>query len=69
MSPDRLLRRGQLIRRIALCAASVLVLSAPAGCFTASYATQASATVQQPAPSAEAPAGIVAEPRDNHGND
>ncbi|GGT82808.1 MULTISPECIES: hypothetical protein [Streptomyces] len=57
------------MRRIALSAASVLVLSALLGCFTASHATQASATVQQHALATEAPAGIVAEPRDNHGND
>ncbi|MFF8278716.1 hypothetical protein ACF05T_21780 [Streptomyces lateritius] len=57
------------MRHIALSAASVLVLSALPGCFTASHATQASATVRQHAPGAEAPARIVAEPRDNHGND
>ncbi|MFJ3581244.1 hypothetical protein ACIPPS_03255 [Streptomyces sp. NPDC090127] len=57
------------MRSFAPAAASVLVLSALTGCFTASYATPASATVQQLAPSAEAPTGIVTEPRDNHGND
>ncbi|GGT82611.1 MULTISPECIES: hypothetical protein [Streptomyces] len=57
------------MRHIALSAASVLVLSALPGCSTASYAAQASATVRQHAPAAEVPAGIVGEPRDNHGND
>ena len=57
------------MRRIALSAASFLVLGAVPGCFTAPYATQASATVRQHALATEAPAGIVAEPSDNHGND
>lgn len=57
------------MRRIALSAASVLALSALAGCFTASHAPRASATAQPPAPSAEAPAGLIAQPRGNHGND
>jgi hypothetical protein len=57
------------MRRIALSAASVLVLGALPGCFTVCYAAQASAAVRQHAPAAEAPAGIVTEPRDNHGND
>ena len=57
------------MRRIALSAASFLALIAPLGGVTASYATQASATVQQHALATEAPAGIFAEPSDNHGND
>ncbi|MEU6983135.1 hypothetical protein ABZ946_06890 [Streptomyces sp. NPDC046324] len=57
------------MRHFALSAASVLVLSALPGCFTVSYAAEASATVQLHAPAAEEPTGIVAELGDNHGND
>ncbi|QIJ64537.1 hypothetical protein [Streptomyces sp. JB150] len=57
------------MRRIALSAASVLVLGALPGCFTVAYAARASVSVQQHVPAAEAPVRIVTDPRDNHGND
>jgi hypothetical protein len=57
------------MRRIALSAASALVLSVLLGGFTAAHAAQAPATVQQHALATEVSAEIVAEPRGNHGND